>query len=107
MAQMVREKGEELNSLTKQLMLFESRLCKKQNEINVSIKQREVIISRQRRVIRRLQERLAERNKAAKLSSSSDGINNDNDSAVVLDDDDEDDDELTPLRYIFKIISIN
>ncbi|XP_044015886.1 protein PFC0760c isoform X3 [Aphidius gifuensis] len=65
-----------------------------------------VIISRQRRVIRRLQERLAERNKAAKLSSSSDGINNDNDSAVVLDDDDEDDDELTPLRFRSRIFDV-
>lgn len=55
---LTREKAEQLRSLSSQLFLFESRLCKKQKEIETSLTQRETIILRQQRVIKQLQHKL-------------------------------------------------
>ena len=58
MARLTREKAEQLRSLSSQLLLFESRLCRKQKEIEASLAHRESIILRQQRVIRQLQSKL-------------------------------------------------
>lgn len=58
MARLTREKAEQLRSLSSQLLLFESRLCRKQKEIEANLAQREAIILRQQRVIRQLQNKL-------------------------------------------------
>lgn len=58
MARLTREKAEQLRSLSSQLLLFESRLCRKQKEIENILAQREAIILRQQRVIRQLQNKL-------------------------------------------------
>ncbi|XP_008212386.1 uncharacterized protein LOC100121619 isoform X1 [Nasonia vitripennis] len=57
-ARLTREKAEQLRSLSSQLLLFESRLCRKQKEIEANLAQREAIILRQQRVIRQLQNKL-------------------------------------------------
>lgn len=57
-ARLTREKAEQLRSLSSQLLLFESRLCRKQKEIEANLAQREAIILRQQRVIKQLQSKL-------------------------------------------------
>lgn len=89
MARLTREKAEQLRTLSSQLLLFESRLCRKQKEIEASLSQRESIILRQQRVIRQLQNRLAERSTGTRDSPPCDALDRldslgDSDSAVVL-----------------------
>ncbi|KAL7300811.1 hypothetical protein TKK_0006377 [Trichogramma kaykai] len=55
---LTREKADQLRSLSSQLLLFESRLCRKQKEIEASLAQRESIILRQQKVIKQLQSKL-------------------------------------------------
>ncbi|KAJ8680831.1 hypothetical protein QAD02_016618 [Eretmocerus hayati] len=57
-ARLTREKADQLRSLSSQLLLFESRLCRKQKEIEACLAQRETIILRQQRVIKQLQNKL-------------------------------------------------
>ena len=102
MARLTREKAEQLRTLSSQLFLFESRLCRKQKEIEASLAQRESIILRQQRVIRQLQSRLAERSSGTRDSPPCDALDRldslgDSDSAVVLE---EAADDLAPPRYI-------
>nr|CAD7580586.1 unnamed protein product [Timema californicum] len=54
-AQLTRERAEQLKALSSQLILFESRLCRKQKHIGVLLSQRETIIFRQQRLIQALQ----------------------------------------------------
>lgn len=101
MARLTREKAEQLRTLSSQLLLFESRLCRKQKEIEASLAQRESIILRQQRVIRQLQSRLAERSAGTRDSPPCDALDRldslgDSDSAVVLE---EAADDLAPPRY--------
>lgn len=90
-ARLTREKAEQLCTLSSQLLLFESRLCRKQKEIEASLAQRESIILRQQRVIQQLQNRLAERRDGTGTRDSPpcDALDRldsfgDSDSAVVL-----------------------
>lgn len=101
-ARLTREKAEQLRTLSSQLLLFESRLCRKQKEIEASLAQRESIILRQQRVIRQLQSRLAERSNGTRDSPPCDALDRldslgDSDSAVVLE---EAADDLAPPRYM-------
>lgn len=102
MARLTREKAEQLRTLSSQLLLFESRLCRKQKEIEACLSQRESIILRQQRVIRQLQNRLAERSTGTRDSPPCDALDRldslgDSDSAVVLE---ETADDPAPPRYI-------
>lgn len=102
MARLTREKAEQLRTLSSQLLLFESRLCRKQKEIEASLAQRESIILRQQRVIRQLQSRLAERSTGTRDSPPCDALDRldslgDSDSAVVLE---EAADDLAPPRCV-------
>jgi len=100
---LTREKAEQLRTLSSQLLLFESRLCRKQKEIEASLSQRESIILRQQRVIRQLQNRLAERSTGTRDSPPCDALDRldslgDSDSAVVLE---ETADDPAPPRCAF------
>lgn len=55
-----REKAEQLKSLSSQLLLFESRLVRKQKEISSMLALRETIIMKQQKVIESLQSKLLE-----------------------------------------------
>ncbi|XP_008557797.1 uncharacterized protein LOC103578465 [Microplitis demolitor] len=86
---LTKEKAEQLRTLSSQLFLFESRLCRKQKEIEASLTQREAIILKQQRVIRQLQNRLAEKSLGTRESPPCDALDRldslgDSDSAVVL-----------------------
>lgn len=99
----MREKDEQLRMLSSQLLLFESRLCRKQKEIEASLSQRESIILRQQKVIRQLQNRLVERSAGTRDSPPYDTLDKldslgDSDSAVVLE---EASDDLAPPRSEF------
>ncbi|XP_026670523.1 uncharacterized protein LOC108626375 isoform X2 [Ceratina calcarata] len=104
-ARLTREKAEQLRTLSSQLLLFESRLCRKQKEIEASLAQRESIILRQQRVIRQLQNRLAERSSGTRDSPPCDALDRldnlgDSDSAVVLEEAVDDSvDDLAPPRF--------
>lgn len=83
------EKAEQLFALSSQLLLFESKLSRKQKEIEASLAQREAIILRQQQVIRELQSRLADKNSGTRDSPPCDALDRldslgDSDSAVVL-----------------------
>lgn len=109
MARLTREKAEQLRTLSSQLLLFESRLCRKQKEIEASLAQRESIILRQQRVIRQLQSRLAERSAGTRDSPPCDALDRldslgDSDSAVVLE---EAADDLAPPRYAYASFNRN
>ena len=88
-----REKTEQLNYLTSQLLLLESRLIKKQKQIANILYQREITIYRQQKIIEALSSRLVDHGIDSTLI---DGTNtdfdslNDSDSAVVLEDIDSD-----------------
>lgn len=99
-ARLTRENAEQLRNLSSQLLLFESRLCRKQKEIEANLLQREAIILRQQRVIRQLQSRLNERSTGTRDSPTCDALDRldslgDSDSAVVLE---ESIDDPTPPR---------
>ncbi|KAK0083773.1 hypothetical protein PV325_008231 [Microctonus aethiopoides] len=105
---LTREKAEQLRTLSSQLLLFESRLCRKQKEIESSLAQREAIIVRQQRVIRQLQNRIAEKNTGTRDSPPCDALDRldslgDSDSAVVLE---ESADDPTPPRFRSNITDI-
>ncbi|XP_018048898.1 PREDICTED: uncharacterized protein LOC108687562 isoform X1 [Atta colombica] len=107
-ARLTREKAEQLRTLSSQLLLFESRLCRKQKEIEASLSQRESIILRQQRVIRQLQNRLAERNTSTRDSPPCDALDRldslgDSDSAVVLE---ETVDDPAPPRFRSNITDV-
>lgn len=100
MVRLRREKGDLLRYISSQLLLFESRLCRKQKEIEANLAQREAIILRQQRVIRQLQSRLSERTTEIRDSPPCDALDRldslgDSDSAVVLE---ETSDDPTPPR---------
>ncbi|KAK0179275.1 hypothetical protein PV327_005040 [Microctonus hyperodae] len=105
---LTREKAEQLRTLSSQLLLFESRLCRKQKEIESSLAQREAIIVRQQRVIRQLQNRIAEKNTGTRDSPPCDALDRldslgDSDSAVVLE---ESADDPTPPRFRSNITDV-
>ncbi|XP_011141526.1 uncharacterized protein LOC105184426 isoform X2 [Harpegnathos saltator] len=107
-ARLTREKAEQLRTLSSQLLLFESRLCRKQKEIEASLSQRESIILRQQRVIRQLQNRLAERTTGTRDSPPCDALDRldslgDSDSAVVLE---EAADDPAPPRFRSNITDV-
>ncbi|KAK2584142.1 hypothetical protein KPH14_006574 [Odynerus spinipes] len=109
-ARLTREKAEQLRTLSSQLLLFESRLCRKQKEIEASLAQRESIILRQQRVIRQLQSRLAERRDGTGTRDSPpcDALDRldslgDSDSAVVLE---EATDDPAPPRFRSNITDV-
>ena len=121
MSRLTREKAEQLRSLSSQLLLFESRLCRKQKEIEASLAQREAIILRQQRVIRQLQNKLKLVNEAKGIlhqdtasllrdSPPCDPLDRldslgDSDSAVVLEEAFSDD--FTPPRYVYFCFSFH
>lgn len=87
MAQIIKERNEQLRALSAKLIMFEARLHRKQKEISTVLAQREVVISKQQQTIRILQNQLSE----AGLKYSEDKFfdtTTDSDSAVILDDDD-------------------
>ncbi|RLU26797.1 hypothetical protein DMN91_000594 [Ooceraea biroi] len=107
-ARLTREKAEQLRTLSSQLLLFESRLCRKQKDIEASLSQRESIILRQQRVIRQLQNRLAERSTGTRDSPPCDALDRldslgDSDSAVVLE---ETADDPAPPRFRSNITDV-
>ncbi|XP_014249031.1 uncharacterized protein LOC106666377 [Cimex lectularius] len=81
------ERNEQLRKLSMQLMLFESRLCRKQRDIGVLLSQREGIITRQQKAIKQLQSRLADAGVELNEETNLDSLN-DSDSAVIMEDDD-------------------
>nr|CAD7592466.1 unnamed protein product [Timema genevievae] len=90
-AQLTRDRAEQLKVLSSQLILFESRLCRKQKHISVLLSQRETIIFRQQRLIQALQGRLMDAGLDCSLTESPPGGDetnldslNDSDSAVVM-----------------------
>lgn len=97
-----KEKGDLLKYISSQLLLFESRLCRKQKKIEADLAQREAIILKQQRVIRQLQSRLCERTTGIRESAPCDALDHldslgDSDSAVVLE---EAIDDPTPPRFV-------
>ncbi|XP_043489890.1 myosin heavy chain, muscle isoform X2 [Polistes fuscatus] len=108
-ARLTREKAEQLCTLSSQLFLFESRLCRKQKEIEANLVQRESIILRQQRMIRQLQSRLAERSGTGTRDSppydAHDRLDSlgDSDSAVVLE---EAADDPAPPRFRSNITDV-
>lgn len=101
------EYGSRLESLTSDLLLFESRLTRKQRVINELLDQRECVIERQQRAIRCLHARLADfgviatgagdcggvRSRSVSIGggdggpTSDDGNVDDSDSAVIMEED--------------------
>lgn len=99
--QMSSEYGSRLESLTSDLLLFESRLSRKQRAIGELLDQREAVIERQQHAIRCLHSRLADFGVTAPVSgccggdggdggggpTSDDGNVDDSDSAVIMEED--------------------
>uniref|UniRef100_A0A182QRV0 Uncharacterized protein n=1 Tax=Anopheles farauti TaxID=69004 RepID=A0A182QRV0_9DIPT len=94
-----KEKTEQLNYLTSQLLLLESRIMRKQKQVSNVIYQRELTIYRQQRIIETLSSRLIDHGimdvgMDAPMHSGSNSNDfdslNDSDSAVVLEDVDSD-----------------
>ncbi|XP_077296149.1 uncharacterized protein LOC143918244 isoform X2 [Arctopsyche grandis] len=102
-ARVQREKVEQLKSLSSQLLLFESRLIRKQKEITALLGQRETIIIRQQRMIETLNNKLLDNGlepnhpivdyrdliNETNLVADFDSLN-DSDSAVIMEDVDND-----------------
>ncbi|XP_053675925.1 uncharacterized protein LOC128726159 [Anopheles nili] len=94
-----KEKTEQLNYLTSQLLLLESRIMRKQKQVSNVIYQRELTIYRQQRIIETLSSRLIDHGimdvgmdapmHTGSTSNDFDSLN-DSDSAVVLEDVDSD-----------------
>lgn len=93
-----REKADQLKSLSSKLLLFESRLIRKQKDISSMLNARENIIHRQQRIIESLTSRLIDNGleaPAADLTELDSNLLdldslNDSDSAVVMEDVDSD-----------------
>uniref|UniRef100_A0A0A9VWH4 Ribosome biogenesis protein ERB1 n=1 Tax=Lygus hesperus TaxID=30085 RepID=A0A0A9VWH4_LYGHE len=83
------ERNEQLRKLSMQLLLFESRLCRKQRDISALLTQRENVIAKQQKIIRQMQRRLSDAGVEALTDDAAtlDSLN-DSDSAVILEDDD-------------------
>uniref|UniRef100_A0A182ITD0 Uncharacterized protein n=2 Tax=Anopheles atroparvus TaxID=41427 RepID=A0A182ITD0_ANOAO len=96
---MQKEKAEQLNYLTSQLLLLESRIMRKQKQVSNVIYQRELTIYRQQKIIEALSSRLIDHGimdvgmdapmHSGANSNDFDSLN-DSDSAVVLEDVDSD-----------------
>ncbi|XP_034667839.1 uncharacterized protein LOC117901255 [Drosophila subobscura] len=87
-----KEKSDQMNSLTSQLLLLESRLKRKQKQISSLLNHRELTIARQQKVIDTLSSRLVDHGLEtidASYANELDSLN-DSDSAVVLEDIDSD-----------------
>ncbi|XP_045453148.1 uncharacterized protein LOC123662337 [Melitaea cinxia] len=98
-----REKAEQLKSLSSQLLLFESRLVRKQKEITNMLALRETIIMKQQKVIETLQTKLLDNGidtsqtipdfrdmlQDTQITGDFDSLN-DSDSAVIMEDVDSD-----------------
>jgi len=97
--QMSSEYGSRLESLTSDLLLFESRLSRKQRAIGELLDQREAVIDRQQHAIRCLHSRLADFGVTVAVTgcgggsgggggpTSDDGNVDDSDSAVIMEED--------------------
>ncbi|XP_058451790.1 uncharacterized protein LOC131430662 [Malaya genurostris] len=97
-----KEKAEQLNYLTSQLLLLESRIMRKQKQVSGVLYQRELTIYRQQKIIETLSSRLIDHgiidvvmDPVISLNTSNNNSNdfdslNDSDSAVVLEDVDSD-----------------
>ncbi|XP_055636727.1 uncharacterized protein LOC129775715 [Toxorhynchites rutilus septentrionalis] len=97
-----KEKAEQLNYLTSQLLLLESRIMRKQKQVSGVLYQRELTIYRQQKIIETLSSRLIDHGIIDVVMDPSLGLNNNNnnsndfdslndsDSAVVLEDVDSD-----------------
>lgn len=98
MARLQREKAHQLKILSAKLLLFESRLIRKQKEISAMLTLRENIIHRQQRMIETLTNRLVDnglevpQSELAELETTLPDLDslNDSDSAVVMEDIDSD-----------------
>ena len=86
------EKTDQLNYLTSQLLLLESRLIRKQKQISNILYQRELTIYRQQKIIEALSSRLIDHGIDTALEGTYTDFDslNDSDSAVVLEDIDSD-----------------
>ncbi|XP_008191243.1 uncharacterized protein LOC657955 [Tribolium castaneum] len=97
-ARLQREKAHQLKILSAKLLLFESRLIRKQKEISSMLSLRENIIHRQQRIIETLTNRLIDnglevpQSELAELETTLPDLDslNDSDSAVVMEDIDSD-----------------
>ncbi|XP_033248520.1 uncharacterized protein LOC108163099 [Drosophila miranda] len=87
-----KEKSDQMNSLTSQLLLLESRLKRKQKQIASLLNHRELTIARQQKVIDTLSSRLVDHGLETIEASYANELDslNDSDSAVVLEDIDSD-----------------
>ncbi|XP_050318448.1 uncharacterized protein LOC126751978 isoform X2 [Bactrocera neohumeralis] len=93
------EKSDQLNALTSQLLLLESRLKRRQKQIGSLLCHREFTIQRQQKIIDTLSNRLSDHGLdavEANFTTELDSLN-DSDSAVVLEDIDSDSSNM-PLR---------
>lgn len=82
-----RERNDQLRTLSSQLLLFEARLCRKQQNISVLLAQRDAIIVKQQKAIKQLQSRLSDAGLDFVEETNLDSLN-DSDSAVIMEDDD-------------------
>ncbi|XP_017095766.2 uncharacterized protein [Drosophila bipectinata] len=87
-----KEKSDQMNSLTSQLLLLESRLKRKQKQIASLLNHRELTIQRQQKVIDTLSSRLVDHGLETIEASYANELDslNDSDSAVVLEEIDSD-----------------
>ncbi|XP_023031568.1 uncharacterized protein LOC6642266 [Drosophila willistoni] len=87
-----KEKSDQMNSLTSQLLLLESRLKRKQKQIGSLLNHRELTIQRQQKIIDTLSTRLVDHGLETIEASYANELDslNDSDSAVVLEDIDSD-----------------
>ncbi|XP_001974193.3 uncharacterized protein LOC6548961 isoform X1 [Drosophila erecta] len=87
-----KEKSDQMNSLTSQLLLLESRLKRKQKQIASLLNHRELTIQRQQKIIDTLSSRLVDHGLETIEASYANELDslNDSDSAVVLEDIDSD-----------------
>ncbi|XP_023160657.1 uncharacterized protein LOC111592578 [Drosophila hydei] len=87
-----KEKSDQMNSLTSQLLLLESRLKRKQKQISSLLSHRELTIQRQQKIIDTLSTRLVDHGLESIEASYANELDslNDSDSAVVLEDIDSD-----------------
>ncbi|EDV99421.1 uncharacterized protein LOC6567151 [Drosophila grimshawi] len=92
-----KEKSDQMNSLTSQLLLLESRLKRKQKQIASLLSHREMTIQRQQKIIDTLSTRLVDHGLESIEASYANELDslNDSDSAVVLEDIDSDSNMMT------------
>ncbi|XP_017775678.1 PREDICTED: uncharacterized protein LOC108562017 [Nicrophorus vespilloides] len=117
-----REKADQMKTLSSKLLLFESRLIRKQKDISVMLNHREVIIHRQQRIIETLTNRLIDNGLEPPVSDLTELDTNildleslnDSDSAVVMEEDAEvhipkfrNSDSITVVRSISDAIDPN